>query len=112
MDFGSTLGCDGWRGATEVGVAGGDSGGPQFVDGKVASVTSYGLSFGTDYGDIDNLLNSTWGEFSGYVPVYIHQDWIESTLAAIPEPQTWAMMIVGFGAVGFAARRQRKLATA
>jgi hypothetical protein len=30
----------------------------------------------------------------------------------IPEPGTWAMMIAGFGLVGFAARRRRTLATA
>ena len=27
---------------------------------------------------------------------------------AVPEPATWAMMIVGFGAVGFTLRRKRK----
>ena len=27
--------------------------------------------------------------------------------AAVPEPGTWAMMLLGFGAVGFAMRRQR-----
>ena len=31
-------------------------------------------------------------------------------VAAIPEPQTWAMMIIGFGAVGFAARRRQRVA--
>lgn len=29
---------------------------------------------------------------------------------AVPEPSTWAMMIAGFGAVGFALRRRRKVA--
>ncbi|MEO8455310.1 MAG: FxDxF family PEP-CTERM protein [Sphingomicrobium sp.] len=29
---------------------------------------------------------------------------------ALPEPGTWAMMLIGFGAVGFALRRKRKLA--
>jgi hypothetical protein len=29
-------------------------------------------------------------------------------LAAVPEPSTWAMMLVGFGAVGFAMRRRRQ----
>jgi len=29
------------------------------------------------------------------------------TLTAVPEPATWGLMIVGFGLVGFAARRRR-----
>jgi hypothetical protein len=28
--------------------------------------------------------------------------------AAVPEPATWAMMLVGFGGIGFSMRRQRK----
>lgn len=31
---------------------------------------------------------------------------------AVPEPSTWAMMLLGFGAIGFAARRRRALALA
>jgi opacity protein-like surface antigen len=30
--------------------------------------------------------------------------------SAVPEPSTWAMMLLGFGAIGFAARRRRALA--
>lgn len=30
------------------------------------------------------------------------------TIAAVPEPATWSMMIIGFGAVGFSLRRKRK----
>jgi len=29
-------------------------------------------------------------------------------VAAVPEPATWAMMLIGIGGVGFAMRRQRK----
>lgn len=103
--------CDTGRGAREVGVAGGDSGGPQFIDGKIASVTSYGLSFGTPWGDCLAGLQSSCGEFNGFVPVYIHTAFIANAMA-VPEPATWAMLISGFGLVGGAMRRQRALKTA
>ena len=32
--------------------------------------------------------------------------------AAVPEPQSWALLLVGFGAVGFAARRRRTVTVA
>lgn len=98
---------DNGLGAREVGIAGGDSGGPGFVDGKLASINSYGLTFGAAFGDFGGGLNSGWGEFSGYVPVYIHQDFIAAAMG-VPEPATWGMLIIGFGAVGFAARRRRE----
>ena len=28
---------------------------------------------------------------------------------AVPEPATWAMMLLGFGAVGFAMRRRKQM---
>ena len=33
--------------------------------------------------------------------------WDMVSLSAVPEPATWAMLIVGFGMVGFAARRSK-----
>jgi hypothetical protein len=33
---------------------------------------------------------------------------IQSAVAPVPEPATWAMMILGMGAVGFAMRRRQK----
>jgi hypothetical protein len=97
--------CNLGRGPTEVSDAGGDSGGPQFINGKIASVTSYGLTFGSGYGDVDNKLNSSWGELNGFVPVSIHTAFIASSM--MPEPGTWAMMLGGFGVVGAAMRRRR-----
>lgn len=35
---------------------------------------------------------------------------IDDLATAVPEPATWAMMIAGFGAVGFSMRRRRKSA--
>lgn len=91
-------------GPTEVSSAGGDSGGPQFINGQIASVTSYGLSFGPNFGDIDGKLDSSYGEFNGFVPVSANLDFINS---AVPEPSSWVMMIAGFAVVGASARRMR-----
>lgn len=62
-------------GNDEAGGAPGDSGGPSFIDidGQflIAGVTSYGLrlsdrQFGTPpNSDVDDVLNSSWGEFGG-----------------------------------------------
>ncbi len=92
---------------TEVSVAGGDSGGPQFVNGQIASVTSFGLTFGPNFGDIDSKLNSSFGELNGFVPISANLDYIKS---AVPEPSSWAMMLAGFGIVGISARRRRAAA--
>ena len=96
--------CNRGGGRTEVSSAGGDSGGPQFIHGKLASVTSFGLSFGTGFGDIDGKVNSTFGEFNGFVPIFNNIGFLNG---AVPEPSTWAMMVVGFGVVGGAMRRRQ-----
>lgn len=96
-------------GAREVGIAGGDSGGGAFVNGRLASVNSYGLTFGTNFGDFGGGLNAGWGEFSGYVPVSIHRSFIKNSMV-VPEPATWAMMIMGFGVIGGSLRVRRRTA--
>lgn len=100
--------CDTGVGATEVGVAGGDSGGPNFVDGKISAVNSYGLTFGTDFGplgDVDNFLNSSFGEFSGYVPVYLHERFIIANM--VPVPGTLALLL-GVGLVAPLVSKRRR----
>ena len=99
--------CDTGLGAGEVSVGGGDSGGPQFIDGMISSVTSYGLSFGAFYGASDNDLNSTFGEFNGFVPVSIHHDFIMAAMA-VPEPSSWAMLVGGVGVMGGMLRRRKR----
>ena len=101
--------CETGLGPREVGVAPGDSGGPQFVNGRIVSVSSFILTFGPDFGDVDDRLNGSWGEFSGFAPVFRNRSWIERLVpgAFVPEPGTWAMLITGFGLVGLALRRRR-----
>ncbi len=36
---------------------------------------------------------------------------ISAVAAAVPEPTTWAMMLVGFGSIGYAMRRRSKVRT-
>jgi hypothetical protein len=33
--------------------------------------------------------------------------WVEEQIAAVPEPSTWAMMLLGFIGLGFLAYRRR-----
>lgn len=100
--------CDVGLGSREVGVAGGDSGGGDFIGDLIASVNSYGLSFGTPWGDVDNILNSSFGEFSGYVPVYLHSDWINSVMANnVPEPGSGALVLLGLVSLGVSLRRTK-----
>lgn len=104
----------------EVGSAPGDSGGPTFLDGKIAGVSSFGLTF-RDLQDANGNytlcsavnpdvlcgINSTFGEFAGDTRVSGYNQWI---MSSIPEPETYAMMLMGLGVVGFVARRRRAAA--
>lgn len=96
--------CNLGLGEDEVTTAGGDSGGPEFIDGMIASVTSYGLTFGSGFGDIDNALNDTFGEFAGFVPVFLHRDFINSVMV-VPAPGTVALALL---ALGLMTTRRRK----
>lgn len=62
----------------------------RFAFGFIADGTSNTISF---------------SELNG--PSYIGLD--DVSIAAVPEPATWAMMIAGFAAIGFAAYRRRAI---
>ena len=47
---------------------------------------------------------NTYGEFTNPVKWSVTTDY----LGAVPEPATWAMMIIGFGAVGSTVRKRRR----
>jgi hypothetical protein len=112
----------------------GDSGGPTFINGKIAGITSFGITgnafepLSVNCGDPTSVdqsfaletgacTNSSFGELSGDTRVSFFAGWLDSyrtgagtfqAIGAVPEPSTWAMMIAGFGMVGFGMRRREK----
>jgi secreted trypsin-like serine protease len=117
--FGAYFGkSDPGLGHMEVNSAPGDSGGPTFLDGKIAGVTSFGLTFFDQQDANGNFtlcsavnpdvlcgVNSTFGEFGGDTRVSGYTQWI--LLTTIPEPETYAMMLLGLGLLGGVARRRQ-----
>jgi hypothetical protein len=83
-------------GKAEVGIAPGDSGGPSFIDGKIAGVHSFGFthfcSGVTNGTDFSCGLNSSYGEMSGDTRVSYHADFVDAAVLGfvaptpIPEP--------------------------
>lgn len=98
----SSVFCNQGRGAREATVGTGDSGGPGFVNGKIATITSYAGSLGQVYGDIDASTNGTFGEIAGYVPVSRHLTFIHSVQVPAPLP------LVGVGTMVALSRRLRQ----
>lgn len=102
--WGAGARCGGGFGPSEVNLGGGDSGGPLFINGQIAGVASYGLTFRSGLGDSDNIVNSTFGEFSGWASTSYNAVWI----ATVPEPSSFVLVGVGlFVLVGVAKRRNR-----
>jgi len=103
-------------GATEALIAGGDSGGGDFVwdaaSGKwlLSAVHSWGWQFCggrvSPTCDYRTGNSSSYGDLSGSTAVFSHVQWINSVIA-VPEPGTYALMAMGLLAVGAAARRRR-----
>ena len=93
-------------------IAGGDSGGGDFTfDGSnwlLTGVHSYGWGLCGYLPDCDVLpgTNSSFGDLSGSTAVFSHVDWI-NRITAVPEPETYALMLAGLAAIGFAARRRQ-----
>ncbi len=102
-EIGSADMCGLGFGLDEVSTAGGDSGGPSFVNGRIAAVSSFGQTYGL--GDVKAGLNSSFGELNGMTRVDINAQWVAS--AVVPEPTTIVLLGGGLLALGFVARRRQ-----
>lgn len=82
------------------------------ADNAGSNLSVYGLEIGIGsgwnnqfYGAVDNVnVNFSSGRS-------VSSNFEVATTGAVPEPATWALMILGMGAVGFAMRRKSKVAT-
>jgi hypothetical protein len=74
-------------GKFEIGIASGDSGGPGFIDGKIAGVHSFGFTHNcagiTNGTDFSCGLNCSFGEMSGDTRVSYHALFIDDVVAGI-----------------------------
>jgi hypothetical protein len=74
------------------------------TSGAIFTIPNFGPSTCNDYG-----ANGDVSPYSVKIPV-INGDTIDFTApnGVIPEPDTWAMLIIGFGLVGLSMRRSKK----
>ena len=83
--------------------------------GSVTGSIVGGINFGYTTLELTNLAGARSFTLQGANGLPNYDD-ITATLApaasAVPEPATWAMMLIGVGAVGFAARRRARVRTA
>lgn len=68
-------------GIEEVGTSRGDSGGPSFIDGKIAGIASYGLSPVTPGVDVTPENDTSFGEFFGDTRVSAYLSFIGEAIA-------------------------------
>ncbi|RFP09334.1 PEP-CTERM sorting domain-containing protein [Duganella sp. BJB488] len=114
---------NGWRsgsglGANEALAASGDSGGGDFIwngsEWLLSGVHSWGFQ-GSEMCPNFNLSDcdaspgnpSGFGDLSGSTATYSHLAWINA-VTAVPEPQTYAMMLSGLAMAGLIAGRRRQ----
>lgn len=110
-----------------------------YVTGNALTATSGGLFFDFSATTLSNFLfqvslndgNKYWCDSAGRTNCYagtsaVPQSYVDSSavydatptgnvkfasVAAVPETATWAMMLAGFGMIGFAARRRSSVKT-
>jgi hypothetical protein len=78
-----------------------------FSDGLSAGTDSYFMFIDTD---AHAYAKTASFDLTGAGQTGISDSFLTFAPAAVPEPATWAMMLMGFGAIGFAMRRSQRKA--
>jgi hypothetical protein len=103
----------------------GDSGGPEFIDGQIVGITSFGVTGAVVDGscgspsDIDpyaagqSCTNSSVGEIAGDTWALPYSNFINNYIrnaapGAVPEPSSWAVFMLGFGVLGSSMRLRNR----
>lgn len=93
-------------GANEALIAGGDSGGGDFIwngsEWVLSGVHSWGINL------YSGANSASWGDLSGSTAVVSHYDWLMRN--AVPEPASLAITLLGLLAAGGASRRRKSVA--
>jgi hypothetical protein len=87
------------------GCAGGGNGG--ILAGAAPGTGSFTLDFGASTPSVINLSNFAV-RYQSIVGVQAGTSGTGRPVGPVPEPGTWAMMLLGFGAIGTALRRSRR----
>ena len=97
------IGSTGLGSAQEAFIASGDSGGPSLVEVNGAWLVAGVHSF-SSCTRFTCPVNSTFGEVAGDTSVFAQAAWLQS-VAVVPEPHEYAMLLAGLGLLGFMRRR-------
>jgi hypothetical protein len=71
-------------GLSEIGISPGDSGGPAFINGKIAGLTSTSFPSAKAGVDVTNSLDSSFGEYASDTRVSVFVDWINQIINPFP----------------------------
>ena len=73
-----------------------------------AQIVFIGLAIGLTYSLLANTITIHWAGLVTPPPGTSYSAVFDiGSAAAVPEPATWALMLLGFGAVGWQLRRRR-----
>jgi len=91
----SVGGCETYYGSDVISASANGDQGSTITNGRA----TFGVGGGNSILSLQLLSTQNAGEFDNFATVP----------AGVPEPGTWGMMLLGFGLVGFAARRRRRV---